>query len=323
MNHNTLSGDSQPAALGSADVSNEEMIDKVSVIIVNYNSWDLVSCCLDALSTAAGKVQYEVVIVDNGSNTLPPPYLQSRDSMVRIVRLKKNLGFAGGVNTGIRASQSEFVLLLNPDTVMAAGSLDQMVAFIASRAGTAVVGPKLVMKNGKIDMACHRLFPRYRDLWYVLLGLHLAFPHSREFARFNLSYLDPDEIAEVDIVSGACMLARRSAIEQVGLLDEEFFLYGEDLDWCQRFRLAGWQVHYYPHAQVVHYKGAAMARSGWRPAFEFYRSIFLLYRKHIYAQSPLVLNLLFMLGLIVRASFGVVERKLQTRARNKVIAAKL
>jgi GT2 family glycosyltransferase len=230
---------------------------------------------------------------------------------VELIRNPANTGFSAGNNLGLRhfgypeAGVARHVMLLNPDTRVPKGALAGLVAYADANPDVGAVGPKLLLMDGTLDMACRRSFPTPQISFYRLLGLSKAFPNSRRFGRYNLTYLGVDEQADVDSVVGACMLARGSAVRQAGLLDERFFMYGEDLDWCLRIkrerdrRGRPYRVVYYPRVTVHHVKRAASRRSP-KAQFEFDRSMWLFYRKHYQAGTPFYLDWLIRLGLAAR-----------------------
>ncbi len=181
--------------------------------------------------------------------------------------------------------QPTFALLLNPDTELPPDALARMLDFMAEHPDAGIAGPKLVLLDGSLDLACRRSFPTPEVAFYRLVGLSRLFPRSRRFGRYNLTYLDPDQAAEVDSVVGAFMLVRAEAIAQVGLMDGQFFMYGEDLDWAYRIKMAGWKVYYNPAVTVLHVKRAATRHSP-RAQIEFYRAMGIFYRKHYAAKTP-------------------------------------
>jgi N-acetylglucosaminyl-diphospho-decaprenol L-rhamnosyltransferase len=188
------------------------------------------------------------------------------------------------------------VLLLNPDTVLPPTALVDMLAFMAAHPEAGIAGPKLVLPDGRLDLACRRSFPTPEVSFYRMVGLSRLFPRSRRFGRYNMTFLDENQVAEVDSVVGAFMLVRGEAIRQVGLLDERFFMYGEDLDWALRIKRAGWKVYYNPAVQVLHVKRAASRHSS-KAQIEFHRASRLFYYKHYAASTPLWLHWLVLGGV--------------------------
>jgi GT2 family glycosyltransferase len=181
-----------------------------------------------------------------------------------------------------------------------------MVRFMDQNPQYGVAGPKLVLADGSLDLACRRGFPTPEVSFYHMIKLARLFPGSRRFARYNMTFLDPDQPTPVDSVVGAFMMVRREAIEAVGLLDETFFMYGEDLDWAYRMRQAGWPAYYYPAVKVLHYKRAA-ARQSPRARADFYRAMLIFYRKHYRADTPWWLHTLVLGGLILKGGRPVIE----------------
>jgi GT2 family glycosyltransferase len=178
-------------------------------------------------------------------------------------------------------------------------TLADAITYLDENSVVGVLGPKLVLPNGELDLACRRSFPTPEISFYRMLGLSKLFPHSERFGRYNLTYLDPDEIAEVDSVVGAFMLVRTAAIQKVGLLDEQFWMYGEDLDWAKRIKDAGWKVVYNPRLLTLHVKRASSNQSR-KAQVEFYRAMLIFYYKHYRDATPSWLHWLIMLGIGIK-----------------------
>jgi GT2 family glycosyltransferase len=218
---------------------------------------------------------------------------------VRLISNTDNVGYPRANNQGLRflgfsagaVRAPRFALLLNPDTELPPDALSKMLDFVVAYPQAGVVGPKLVGLDGCLDLACRRSFPDPEVSFYRMVGLSRLFPGSRRFGRYNLTYLDPDQPAEVDAVAGAFMWVRREAIADVGLLDEQFFMYGEDLDWAYRIKAMGWKVYYNPNVTVLHIKRAASRKSA-RAQIEFYRAMDIFYRKHYAKDAPWWLHML-------------------------------
>jgi hypothetical protein len=225
-----------------------------------------------------------------------------------LIANEENVGYPAGNNIGLRAignwtaaePPARYALLLNPDTEVPPTALAEMIAFMGAHPEAGAVGPKLVLPNGDLDLACRRSFPTPEVIFYRVIQLGKLFPKSRRFGRYNLTYLDPDTQYEVDSVVGAFMLVRAAAISQVGLLDERFFMYAEDLDWAKRIKEAGWKVYYNPAVVVLHVKRASSSQEKTRARLEFERANLLFYRKHYQASTPAWLNALILLAIAVR-----------------------
>jgi hypothetical protein len=189
-------------------------------------------------------------------------------------------GFSANHNRALRRAAGRHLLILNPDTVVRCGALDHMVGFLEDNQEAGAVGARQLRPDGRVDLACARHFPTPMTYVYEQLFLQDLFPGSRVFGRYYLSYWDHDELREVDLVSGACMMVRRETAEQVGLLDSGYFLYYEDTDWCYRIKQAGWKIYFLPQAEVIHYGGHITERVKARAKIEEYKSMRRYFKKH-------------------------------------------
>jgi N-acetylglucosaminyl-diphospho-decaprenol L-rhamnosyltransferase len=279
----------------------------LSIIIVNYNTCDLLRDCLNSIYQSQGHLNFNVVVVDNASPDSSAPMVETEFPQVILVANQINVGFAQANNQGIRqvgfnadgSSQfhaPRYVLLLNPDTVLSPTALIDIVAFMDTHPEAGAVGPKLVRPDGSLDLACRRAFPTPEVSFYRMMGLSKLFPRSRLFGRYNMTFADPDELIEVDAVVGAFMLVRREAIAQAGLLDETYFMYGEDLDWAYHIKANGWKIYYNPGVTVTHVKRAASRHSP-KAQIEFYRAMDIFYRKFYADSTPFWLHGLVVTGI--------------------------
>lgn len=273
------------------------------MVIVNFNTRDLLRNCLASIAAGAPP-PFELFLVDNASTDGSAEMVEAEFRWAHVIR-SRNLGYAHANNLGLRQCRGEYLLLLNPDTLLPPDALARMVAFMDAHPEAGAAGPKLVLADGQLDLACRRSFPSPEVSFYRMLGLSRLFPKSRRFGRYNLTYLDPDQPAEVDSVVGAFMLVRASAVAQVGLLDESFFMYGEDLDWAYRLKQAGWKVLYNPDVVVLHHKGAASRRYTRKTIVEFYRAMHIFYRKHYASSSNAVLGSLIVGSIWAKCGFSL------------------
>jgi N-acetylglucosaminyl-diphospho-decaprenol L-rhamnosyltransferase len=278
----------------------------LSIVIVNWNTRDLLRDCLASVLASEGPLSFEVIVVDNASTDGSADMVRREFPQVRLIASEVNGGYAYANNLGLKAQNARYYLLLNPDTLLPPTALAQMVAYMESRSDAGVAGPRLVLADGSLDLACRRGFPTPAVSFYRFSGLSRLFPKSPRFGRYNMTYLDPDKEAEVDSVVGAFMMVRGEAIEQVGLLDEEFFMYGEDLDWAYRMKQARWKVYYNPEVTVLHYKRAASSHSN-RAKFEFQRAMYVFYKKHYAAQTPRPLHALILAGIVLRGGAAMLK----------------
>lgn len=287
----------------------------LGIVILNWNTKVLLKRCLDTVTASEGVFAFRVVVVDNASTDGSADMVRQQFPNVDLIVSEVNGGFSYGNNLGLRLlgfrgagdaapDAPRYALLLNPDTEVPPDALCNMVQFLDSRPDIGAAGPKLILEDGSLDKACRRSFPTPMVSLYQFSGLAKLFPNSPRFARYNMTFVDPDQEIEVDSVVGAYMQVRREVIAAVGLLDETFFMYGEDLDWAYRIKNAGWKIVYHPQVVVRHVKRAASRRSK-KAQFEFWRAMLIFYRKHFRATTPIWLHSLVMLGLLVKGGRGL------------------
>jgi GT2 family glycosyltransferase len=276
----------------------------VGIVIVSYNTKDLLRRCLESVNANTG-ITFTVCVVDNGSTDGSAHMVKDNFPDVHLIANSDNVGYPAANNQGLLAlgfneddidKAPRYALLLNPDTEMQSDILLKAVNFADKDEKIGVLGPKLVRLDGTLDKACRRSFPTPEVSFYRLIGLSNLFPKHHRFGRYNLTYLDEDEIAEVDSVVGAFMLVRMQAIKAVGLLDDTFFMYGEDLDWAYRIKAAGYRVIYYPRVTVLHVKRAS-SRQFPRAKVEFWRAMEIFYKKHYAANTPAVFHIIILVTL--------------------------
>lgn len=281
------------------------------VVIVNYNARDLLRDCLRSLFQSQGNFSFAVVVVDNASSDGSQAMVGEEFSQVQLVENQKNLGYSRGNNQGLKQKKAGYYLLLNPDTVLPPLALRGMLDFMEAHPQAGIAGPKLILADGSLDLACRRSFPTPQVSFYRMVGLSRLFPQSRRFARYNLTYLDPEAVSEVDSVVGAFMLIRKEVLEQIGYLDEDFFLYGEDLDLAYRAKTQGWKVFYNPQVVVRHYKRQSTRLNPHQAQYEFYRAMWLFYRKHYQKTTPYWLHTLVLLGILLQGGIGLFREALR------------
>jgi len=300
----------------------------LGLIILNWNTRDLLRECLRSVYASRGDFTFQVCVVDNASTDNSAAMVRAEFSQATLIENLVNVGYPAGNNVGLRAfgfgshpvteggrrkkeihpssfilhpfsgegGEVRYALLLNPDTVLPPTALADMLAYMDARPRCGAAGPKLVLPNGALDLACRRSFPSPEISFYRMTGLSRLFPRHRRFGRYNLTYLSPEVETEVDSVVGAFMLVRREAIAQAGLMDETFWMYGDDLDWAFAIKQAGWEVRYNPAVTVLHVKRAA-SRLNPRAQIAFHESMLLFYRKHYASTTPWLLGLLIVLGV--------------------------
>ena len=270
----------------------------VSVVIVSHNCKGPLQACLRSLEDERQLTPLEVILVDNASRDDTGYAVASEFPWVQLIVNRHNAGFARAINDGLRFTEGEYLLLLNPDTVVPTGTIARIVGELGRRPSVGMLGCKLVRPDGSFDHACKRGFPTVLTALYYFTGLARMFPDSPRFAQYTAAQLGIDETGTVDAINGAFMLVRRSAAEEVGGLDERYWLWAEDLDWCHRFWEEGWEVLYWPEVEVVHLKSASVGEHrSLRLNFAFHRSIWLFYAKHHAPHRSPILSALVALGV--------------------------
>ena len=277
----------------------------LSIIIVNYNTKELLCQTLESVFRNHPKYRFEVFVVDNHSTDGSCEMVREMFPQVLLIENDENEGFSRANNQAIKVSQGRYVLLLNSDTIVLADALDTMLEFLEDNPSIGAVGCKVVLPNGKLDLACRRSFPTPMNALFQALGLSRLFPKNPLFAQYNLTHLDEDKTYPVDCLVGAFMMVRRETIEQVGLLDENFFMYGEDIDWCYRIKQAGWEIYYHPGAKIIHYKGASSEKRKYRMIYEFHRAMLIFYTKHYARKKFFLVNWLVITGIWLRFAASV------------------
>jgi len=289
----------------------------LAIVILNYNTAGLLRDCLCSLRASQHELRVHVVVVDNASHDGSAAMVRDEFPEVELIANTANIGYSAGNNVAMRAvgftqpngaaeRLPRYVLLLNPDTVLPPTALADMVRFMDQRPAIGVAGPRVRRPDGSLDRACRRSFPTPQVSFYRMIGLSRLFPKSQRFNAYNLEYLSEDAVHPVDSVVGAYMQVRREAILSAGLLDERFFMYGEDLDWAKRIKDAGWEVWYNGAVEITHVKEAASSQSS-KSRIDFYEAMWLFYEKHYRSETNWALDKLIVLGIVGRGGLDVAK----------------
>lgn len=294
----------------------------LAIVILNYNTCDLLRACLASVYASLGDFSFTLCVVDNASPDESSRMVAEEFPQAGLIVSRENRGYSAGNNQAIRrlgfgddSSAPEtlprYLLLLNPDTELPRDALARMVAFMDERPQAGIAGPRLRRPDGSLDRACRRSFPTPQVSFFRMTGLSRLFPKSRVFNAYNLEYLPEDAVHPVDAVVGAYMQLRRETVAEIGLLDEDYFMYGEDLDWAKRAKDQGWEVWYNGQVVVTHVKEAASKRSR-KARIAFYEAMWLFYRKHYRAGTPWLLDKAVLAGIAVLGGIDVAGRMWQT-----------
>ncbi|WP_152395455.1 glycosyltransferase family 2 protein [Paenibacillus guangzhouensis] len=282
----------------------------LSIIILNYNTRQLTLDCLQSVYASTTSYRYEVILIDNNSSDDSVEHFQRQYPATQLIANEENVGFSRANNQGMRIAKGRYILLLNSDTIVELDTFEMMLQFMDSHPDVGASGCKVILPDGSLDKACRRGFPTPSASFYYAFGFSKMFPDNPRFNQYQLGYLSPDESYPIDCLVGAFMLVRREAMDQVGMLDEEFFMYGEDIDWCYRIKQAGWQNYYYPETFITHYKGASSRRKPYKIIYEFHRAMYLFHRKHYRQHYSFLTNGLVYAGILVKFSTSLIKNKM-------------
>lgn len=278
----------------------------VSIIIISFNTKELLSQCIKSVLKQRGNLSTEIIVVDNNSKDGSVEMLESSFPMVQIIKNKTNRGFAAANNQAMAAAKGEFVLLINPDTIVLDRAIPKAVAFAQSRPEAAVVGCKVLNPDGTTQPTCF-MFPSVLNLILSSTYLYKLFPGNRFFGREKMTWWNRETIQQVDVVSGCFMLVRREAIKQVGMMDEDFFFYAEETDWCYRFKKKGWKLLFTPEAQIIHYWGASSSVRGVEMKLQLRGSILLFIKKHKNRAAYILSCILMAMFFFLRIPFWLIR----------------
>ncbi|MCF8257043.1 MAG: glycosyltransferase family 2 protein [Flavobacteriales bacterium] len=281
---------------------------KLSIVIVNYNVQHFLESCLQSVMVACEGIAAEIFVVDNDSVDGSVAMVQARFPQVELIANKENVGFSRANNQAMRLAAGELILLLNPDTLVEADTFRKVIVFMDSHPDCGGLGIKMVDGKGSFLPESKRSLPTPEVAFYKIFGLSWLFPRSKRFGRYHLTYLNNDETHEIEVLSGAFMLMRKEALDKVGLLDEDFFMYGEDVDLSYRIIKGGWKNYYFPDARIIHYKGESTKKGSLNYVYVFYNAMAIFARKHFSAESARMFSLLINVAIVLRATVALGHR---------------
>lgn len=281
---------------------------KISVIIVNYNVEYFLEQCLNSVKTALKNVSGEVFVVDNNSIDQSVEMVKAKFPEYNLIANKDNRGFSKANNQAIEISKGEYVLLLNPDTVVEEDTFQKVIEFMDSHSDAGGLGVRMLDGKGKFLPESKRGLPTPAVAFYKIFGLSSIFPKSKKFGHYHLGYLSEFETNEIEILSGAFMLMRKETLDKVGLLDEAFFMYGEDIDLSYRIIKGGYKNYYFPETRIIHYKGESTKKSSVNYVFVFYRAMVIFAEKHFSQKNAKLFSFLINLAIYLRAGLAIIAR---------------
>ena len=311
---------------------------KLSIIIVNYNTYTLTKQTIDSVLEKKLPFEYEIMLVDNASQDDSMARLQEdykeiiSQGLLNITLNDANLGFAKANNIGMRKSKGEYILLLNSDTYVVEDCLQQCMQYIEHYNTEAAIqgeneckigalGCKVILPDGTLDHACKRGFPTPRASFYYFLKLHKR--DKVKYGLYDALHLDENEVGEVDCLMGAFMLMPRHVLDQVGLLDEDFFMYGEDIDLCYRIKEGGYKIMYYPEASIIHYKGGSSKKRRTKVIYDFHNAMWIFYKKHYIKTYSLWINSLVYVGIWAKYALEIGKNAMKSSGNKSVQDTKI
>ena len=284
---------------------------KLSIIIVSYNVKHFLEQCLYSVDAACSGIDTEIFVVDNASVDGSAKMVKEKFPEVKCIANQDNAGFAKANNQAIRQSTGEYILLLNPDTIVETDTFVKILDFMDTHADAGGLGVKMVDGTGKFLPESKRGLPTPAVAFCKVFGLSHLFPKSKTFNKYHLGYLDRDKTHKVEILAGAFMLIRKSVLDEIGLLDEAFFMYGEDIDLSYRIIKAGYQNYYFPDARIIHYKGESTKKGSLNYVFVFYNAMIIFAQKHYTKKNARLFSMLINMAIYFRALLSIVSRVLK------------
>jgi GT2 family glycosyltransferase len=281
---------------------------ELSIIIVNYNVRDYLEQCLFSVKKACEKLSCEIIVVDNSSTDGSCLMVKQSFPEVNLIRNDRNKGFAAANNQAIRIAKGRFVLLLNPDTIVEEDAFRKCLVFMKEHPEAGSVGVKMINGKGKYLHESKRSLPTPKIAFYKIFGVSSIFPRSKRFNQYYMGHLDRNETNPVEILTGAFMFIRKEALDMVGLLDESFFMYGEDIDLSYRLIKSGFKNYYYPGVTIIHYKGQSSKKGKINNIIHFYRAMLIFLMKHYSGNGQKIYLVLIKIAIWFRASLSLLRR---------------
>ncbi|MBP1646399.1 MAG: putative glycosyltransferase [Bacteroidetes bacterium] len=281
---------------------------KLSIVIVNYNVAYFLEHCLYSVRNACKRIEAEIFVVDNNSVDNSIAMLKEKFPEVVLVANKDNVGFSKANNQAIRISKGEYVLILNPDTVVEEDTFEKCISFMDSHQDCGALGVKMIDGSGKFLKESKRGFPSPWASFCKMSGLTSLFPHSKKYAYYYMGHLSEDEVNEVDILAGAYMMMRKDCLDKVGLLDEDYFMYGEDIDLSYRITKGGYKNYYFPKARIIHYKGESTKKASLNYVYTFYNAMAIFAQKHLTKKQTKLFSIFIKIAIWLRAGFAFCSR---------------
>ncbi len=286
----------------------------VSIIIVNWNTKELLKGCLESIYEQTKGVEFEVIVVDNASSDGSKEMVANEFPEVVLIANRDNRGFAAANNQAMEMAKGRYVLLLNSDTVILKDVIAGMISYSDSHTKVGIAGCRVLNPDGTLQPTCF-MFPSVLNMFLYSTYLNKLFPKSRFFGRERLTWWDRSNERDVDVVTGCFMFVRREAIEKVGLMDEQYYVYGEETDWCYRFKNSGWKVVFVPSGEIIHFGGASSSQVKSRMRLQLAGSILLFFKKHRGLVSYMLACLFTALFFLLRIPYWLLKGLISGKSR--------
>ena len=286
----------------------------VSIIIVNWNTCDVLRNCLASIYDNTEGFEFELIVIDNMSSDNSVSMIKATFPQVELIENSENRGFAAANNQGIATAKGRYILLLNSDTVILDNAISKTINFADNHPDAAVIGCRVLNPDRTLQPTCF-VFPSVLNLFLWTTCLSRLFPRNRFFGREHMMWWNRDNVKEVDVVTGCFMLIRHEAIEEIGLLDERYFIYGEETDWCYRFKQAGWKITFTPDADIIHLGRASTIQVSLKMTLEYVKSMLFFFKKHKSRFSYTLACLLLAICLFSRVPFWLIRAACSKKVR--------
>ena len=287
---------------------------RLSVVFLSYNTRDLTEQALRTVLDAAEGMEVEIFVVDNASHDGSADMVAEKFPAVKLLRNEDNVGFAAGNNVALRQVVGEYVLIINTDTIVRRDTLRALAGFLDEHPEVGACGCKILDPDGTLQLDSRRGFPSPMAAFCKMSGLSRLFPDHPSISRYHMTYLDPEQTAEVEVLSGSCMMVRKAAMDQVGLLDEDYFMYGEDIDWCYRIHKAGWKIFYVPTTEIIHFRGESGRGAPMRILYRKSQAMSIFVNKHMTRRFRFFPLWLLQVGIALHGIFRFVFKTFRATA---------
>ena len=287
---------------------------RLSVVFLSYNTRDLTEQALRTVLDAAEGMEVEIFVVDNASHDGSADMVAEKFPAVKLLRNEDNVGFAAGNNVALRQVVGEYVLIINTDTIVRRDTLRALAGFLDEHPEVGACGCKILDPDGTLQLDSRRGFPSPMAAFCKMSGLSRLFPDHSGISRYHMTYLDPEQTAEVEVLSGSCMMVRKAAMDQVGLLDEDYFMYGEDIDWCYRIHKAGWKIFYVPTTEIIHFRGESGRGAPLRILYRKSQAMSIFVNKHMTRRFRFFPLWLLQVGIALHGIFRFVFKTFRATA---------